>query len=152
MAAQIIQLDISRRQDTRSSYTGRQDQAGPLCSLKEHPSAGPHVPQFQFWTGASGDRYVHTIYPLLSCPVLPAGNFVLVHRDSHGACKPLAVGRTAHKAPSLNLAQIRHLAACLGANEVHAHLLADDTSTAKLVEYDISAQLFSTPQTSNARH
>ena len=39
---------------------------------------------FSYWTGISGRRYVHTVYSLLGCPVLPEANYVLVHRDAAG--------------------------------------------------------------------
>lgn len=96
------------------------------------------TPEFHFWTGASGRRYVHTIYSLIACPELPAGNFILVHRDAKtGSRRVLAIGRVGHQAQSLNLAEIRRRGAELGANEVHVHLLAETAKQSKLVEFDL---------------
>lgn len=101
-------------------------------SAEEHPDA-----RFQFWRGASGKRYVHTIYSLLECPELPAGNFILVRRDADGRRTVLVIGRLAHQAPSLNLAEIRQKGAQMGANEVHVHLLAETTQQSQQVECDL---------------
>ena len=48
--------------------------------------------RFHFWTGASGKRYVHTVYELLDCPALPAANYVLVRREPGARRKVLSIG------------------------------------------------------------
>ncbi|MDX2306934.1 MAG: hypothetical protein NW216_01715 [Hyphomicrobium sp.] len=97
--------------------------------------------RFHFWLGASGRRYVHTVYSLVECPAIPAGNYVLVHRDEDGRRQVLAIGRVGHQAASLNLADIRRRGAELGANEVHVHLLAASAKQSRMVETDLrSAQ------------
>jgi hypothetical protein len=93
--------------------------------------------RFHFWSGASGRRYVHTIYNLVECPALPQGNYVLVNRDALGSRTALSVGRLTHEASTLNLAEIRHQGSMLGANEVHVHLLAGTGKQSKLVEHDL---------------
>jgi len=93
--------------------------------------------RFCFWTGASGKRYVHTVYKLVDCPALPAGNYVLVRRGAKGRREILSVGRVTHSAPSLNLAEIRQRGAEIGADEVHVHLLAETPRLRKLVEFDL---------------
>ncbi|MEQ1577068.1 MAG: hypothetical protein ABL894_05380 [Hyphomicrobium sp.] len=93
--------------------------------------------RFHFWTGATGRRYVHTIYSLIECPALVSGNYVLVRRDDNGERTVLAIGSAAQQAASLNLADIRRRGAELGANEVHIHLLAGTSKASKLVEFDL---------------
>jgi hypothetical protein len=93
--------------------------------------------RFQFWTGASGKRYVHTVYNLLDCPALPAGNYILVKKSPSGQRSVLSIGRVTHQAPSLNLADIRRRGAEFGANEVHVHLLAGNAKQSKLIEFDL---------------
>lgn len=93
--------------------------------------------RFQFWTGASGKRYVHTIYSLIECPALPAGNYILVKRNEYGRRQVLTIGRTTHEAASLNLADIRQRGATLGANEVHVHLLAETAKQMQMIEFDL---------------
>lgn len=95
--------------------------------------------RFHFWSGASGQRYVHTIYSLIECPEMPAGNYVLVRRTPEGRRIALAIGRAVHAAASLNLAEIRQRGAQLGANEVHVHLLAESKSQSKLIEFDLKS-------------
>lgn len=94
---------------------------------------------FTFWTGHSGQRYVHTIYKLLECPDLPRATFVLVRRTAAGRMEPVYVGSVENDAGSLNLAQIRQAAAILGANEVHVHLLATTIEQRRAVEMDLEA-------------
>ena len=97
---------------------------------------------FQFWRGLSGRRYVHTIYDLVTCPRLPACTYVLVRRDASGTRHPLRIGTVSAQAWSLNLAEIRHRAAQLGANEVHAHLIAGDTETRSRIASDLQTGQF----------
>ncbi len=100
-------------------------------------TAGDLAGRFHFWSGASGRRYVHTVYSLIECPAVPAGNYILVHRDAEGRRLVLAVGRVGHAAGSLNLAEIRRRGAELGANEVHIHLLAPNAKQSRLIETDL---------------
>jgi len=97
---------------------------------------------FQFWRGASGRRYVHTIFDLIACPRLPACSYVLVRRDAAGNREPLRIGTVSAEAWSLNLAEIRHRAAQLGANEVHAHLIASEPATRARIAADLQAGQF----------
>jgi hypothetical protein len=105
---------------------------------------------FCFWSGASGDRYVHHIYSLIECPELPASNYVLVGRDDSGRRKVLHVGRTTNVAASLNLAEIRMRGAQLGACEVHVHLLAENDGHRRLVDLDLRTGLFADGQSRTA--
>jgi hypothetical protein len=98
---------------------------------------------FQFWCGASGQQYVHSVFGLIGCPELPRANYILVRREPSGRRTVLRVGRTAHDAASLNLAEIRHRGAKLGANEVHVHFLAANECERRTVEQDLRAGLFS---------
>lgn len=95
--------------------------------------------RFHFWSGASGRRYVHTVYDLLDCPEIPAANFLLVRRDASGQRSVLAIGHLKHNAASLNLAEIRYRGARLGANEVHVHLLAPSAEQRRVIELDLRA-------------
>ncbi len=162
MAAQIIQLN-DFRSNHRTIYTGSQPVGDPTTVSDSEPPkeidtapAAEHADvsntQFHFWTGASGRRYVHTTYSLMTCPELPDGNYILARVDAEGRRNALAVGRTTHRSQSLNLAEIRQHAAKLGANEVHVHLLASNAKHAKLIEYDIRASHFGAPAMSQAHH
>jgi hypothetical protein len=126
MSARIIELAAYKAQ--RASQV--EEVTPDVCETAE-------ASRFHFWTGASGRRYVHTVYELLECPPLPAANYVLVRRGQGARRKILAIGRVGEQAPSLNLAEIRQRGAELGADEVHVHLLAESAKLAKLVEFDL---------------
>ncbi|MDZ4843487.1 MAG: hypothetical protein SH859_15280 [Hyphomicrobium aestuarii] len=96
---------------------------------------------FQFWTGVSGARYVHSVYHLFECPPVEAANYVLVKRHEGGQRTVLAIGRAANVAASLNLAEIRQRASQLGANEVHVHLLAQGQDDSRRIEADLRGSL-----------
>ncbi|MCB1520340.1 MAG: hypothetical protein KDJ37_07175 [Hyphomicrobiaceae bacterium] len=98
--------------------------------------------RFRFWTGASGRRYVHTIYTLRDCPELSSGNFILVRREHDGQRTILNIGRLGGNAPTLNLAEIRQRGATLGANEVHVHLLAESSRDSQTIEFDLMSGHF----------
>lgn len=98
--------------------------------------------RFKFWSGASKERYVHTIYPLFDCPDLPAANYMLVRRNENGERSVLEIGHTHEQSSSENLAKVRHHAALLGANEVHVHYLPETKCDRALVELDLQAGQF----------
>lgn len=134
MGANIIQL---------AEIRARRSDKSPEQNALE--GGADFTERFHFWTGASGRRYVHTIYSLIDCPEIPAGNYVLVRREGRGRRSVLAVGRVESDAPSLNLAELRQKGALLGANEVHVHLLAGSPKHSLMVELDLrSGQV--TPQ------
>jgi len=125
MSARIIELAAFRAKRLRKAEA-------PAA-----PEKAVSANRFHFWTGASGKRYVHTVYELLECPPLPAANYVLVRREPGARRKVLCIGRVSNTAESLNLAEIRQRGAEVGADEVHVHLLADSAKLAKLVEFDL---------------
>lgn len=127
MGARIIQL---------AEVRARRSNRAPVASLGTDIESAD---RFHFWSGASGQRYVHSVYSLLECPEVPAANFLLVRRDAAGRRDVLAIGRLRHGAGSLNLAEIRQRGARLGANEVHVHLLAPSAAQRRVVEADLRA-------------
>jgi hypothetical protein len=106
------------------------------------PGSEPETQQFQFWSGASAQQYVHSVFSLIGCPELPRANYLLVRHHDGGQRTILRIGRTEHDAPSLNLAEIRHRGARLGANEVHVHFLAGSERQRRVVEFDLRAAHF----------
>ena len=105
---------------------------------------------FHYWRGASGRRYLHSVYSLVGCPALPQANFILVRRHEDGSREALCFGNTRDDAMSLNLARLRHEGAKIGANEVHIHLLADTAQARKFVESDLTAAHTRQPEASEA--
>lgn len=128
MGASVIHLAEVRAR--RSHSSAQRAIASPSAKLAE---------PFYFWSGASGQRYVHSVHSLIECPDVPASNYILVHRNHDGQRTVLAVGQATNEAPSLNLAEIRRRGARLGANEVHVHLLAKSAVDRSIIELDILA-------------
>ena len=102
-------------------------------------SEAPFAQAFHYWRGASGRRYLHSVFSLIACPALPRANYILVRRLDDGRRVALSFGQTKDDAASLNLAHLRHEGAKIGANEVHIHLLAEDSEGRALVEADLTA-------------
>lgn len=143
MSAQVVKFKpLKGRQDGTSA-------SGPdKASASVRPEPADCEPaSHQFWVGASGQRYIHSVHSLLQCPEVPMVTYLMVRRDESGGQIVLAAGRTSDQATSLNLAEIRRMGATLGANEVHVHMLATDARRAKIVEHDLrEAHIQGAPQ------
>lgn len=118
---------------TENAKWGPADEPALVCSEAAFAQA------FHYWRGASGRRYLHSVYTLIGCPALPQANYILVRRYADGSREALAFGQTKDDAVTLNLAHLRHEGAKCGANEVHLHLLAETGHDRTLVEADLSA-------------
>lgn len=95
----------------------------------------------RFWRGTSGHAYVHTVYSLRSCPAIPPASALLVRNLGQGqGLLVLKVLCLDDIAPSLNLAQIRHVGSNLGANEVHLHFAAGDQDALQTAAFDLAMQ------------
>lgn len=69
---------------------------------------------------SSGSAYTRTAYLLVECPPVAYGQrYILVGHGDGGRRSALGIGRALSGSETLNLAEIRHQAACLGATEVH---------------------------------
>ena len=92
--------------------------------------------RFWYWQGASGRKYIHSVYEPGSCPPLPGAVYVGVKRQ--GSMRiAVCVGRflplwDAHKAINAELS---------GFDELHVHLLASANGEAELVRADLSSAL-----------
>jgi hypothetical protein len=129
MPARILSLvGVSQRQPRGAP--------APVAPCR-HPDA-----RFHFWRGASGRRYVHSVYDLITCPPLPEAIYVLARRDRNGRCVALQAACACSNVPSLNLARIRQRGATLGANEVHVHFLAVADEQRQLILCDLRAGQF----------
>jgi hypothetical protein len=122
--------------ETEMSHCGPADEAALVCAEACFDQA------FHYWRGASGRRYLHSVYTLIGCPGLPRASYILVRRWDDGSRTPLAFGQTKDDAISLNLAHLRHQGAKLGANEVHIHLLAETPEERANVEGDLTEAHF----------
>ena len=92
--------------------------------------------RFWYWHGASGKRYIHSVYVADQCPPLPGAVYVAVRRRGD-VREAVAVGRLSKIwdvqqgiTGGLDLQQ-------LGAEELHVHLLAREEEAADAVAADL---------------
>jgi hypothetical protein len=123
----------TRKVEVEKAHWDLADEPALVCSEAAFAQA------FHYWRGASGQRYLHSVYSLIGCPALPRANYILVRRYDDGTRAALAFGQTRDETASLNLAHLRHQGAKCGANEVHIHLLADTADARTRVEADLLA-------------
>jgi hypothetical protein len=122
-----------RKVEVEGNQWGPADEPALVCSEAAFDQA------FHYWRGASGRRYLHSVYTLIGSPALPRANYILVRRYHNGTRVALAFGQTKDDAVTLNLAHLRHEGAKIGANEVHIHLLAETAEDRAEVEADLTA-------------
>src|SRR4029077_8353939 len=56
------------------------DEFGPAAEPALVCSEAAFAQAFHYWRGASGRRYLHSVYSLIGCPALPRANYILVRR------------------------------------------------------------------------
>ena len=97
---------------------------------------GEAEPRFWYWHGASGRRYIHSIYAPDALPPLPGATYVAVRRI--GAMRTaIAVGRFSvfwDEAIGREYQAYWHQ---IGADEVHVHLLGRDEATTRAIADDL---------------
>jgi hypothetical protein len=87
--------------------------------------------RFWYWQGASGRRYIHTVYAACACPPLSGAVFVAVKRI--GALRVvLDMGL---------LAAGGELRVPRGCDEIHVHLLSGSRAEAEAILADLKAGL-----------
>jgi hypothetical protein len=97
-------------------------------------------PRFWYWHGASGRRYIHSVYRPETCPPLPGAVYVAV-RSVGNLRTVLGAGRFAGLWDvNLPVDNAAHWAS-LGANEIHVHLLSRDETEARRIAGDLRAAL-----------
>jgi hypothetical protein len=89
----------------------------------EAPSDPAIKDRFWYWTGASGRRYIHSVYAVDDCPPLPGAIFVLVKR--YGVMRTVVgIGRFSPFWDGARHGMGTKGLALADADEVHVHLLA----------------------------
>jgi hypothetical protein len=101
--------------------------------------------RFWYWTGKSGQKYIHSVYDLDACPRLPGAVYVAVKRLGQ-VRTAVAVGRFApFWDKTLGLDDVAKLES-LGADEVHVHLLARSPDMAEAIKLDLASALGDKPR------
>jgi hypothetical protein len=105
-----------------------------------HSGGTETEPRFWYWHGASGRRYIHSVYRPETCPPLPGAVFLAV--KSLGNLRTvLGAGRFAgFWDVNIPAGDAAHWAG-LGANEIHVHLLGRDETEARRIADDLRAAL-----------
>ena len=116
-----------------------QIQGSPISITFPHGSVDNE--RFWYWRGASGKKYIHSIYAGDACPPLPGAIYVAVRRIGH-LRTAVAVGRFS---PLWDGAFSEF--AGIDADEIHVHLLAHDNSAANAVLGDLQAAFGESRQT-----
>ena len=97
----------------------------------------PPAPLSQIWRGASAKPYRCVVHSLLTCPRMVDALYILVRVREDGVRSVLHIARTRHRHGSLNLAEVRHLGAKLGASEIHIHLGGASDDERRVIENDL---------------
>jgi hypothetical protein len=102
----------------------------------DFPSDPDFKDRFWYWTGASGRKYIHSVYGLEDCPPLPGAIYVAVSREGPlrlvmgiGRFTPFWDGPLGER----ELASLRRQ----GVDEIHVHLLAKSPAVADAVLEDL---------------
>lgn len=90
--------------------------------------------RFWYWHGASGKKYIHSIYPATCCPPLPGAIYVAVRRAG-SVRTAVAVGRVPNFQACAMDASL--MPRDEGATEIHVHLLANDPLNAAAILQDL---------------
>jgi hypothetical protein len=100
------------------------------------PSDPDFKDRFWYWTGASGRKYIHSVYGLDECPPLPGAIYVAVSREGPlrlvvglGRFTPFWDGHLGER----DLSALRRQ----GVDEIHVHLLAKSPEVAEAILEDL---------------
>jgi hypothetical protein len=105
--------------------------------LTTEDCAEPEI-QFWYWRGASGRKYIHSIYEPSNCPPLPGAVYVAVKRLGKTRAA-VAVGRFNNVLDKARQAEERLRLFRLGTDEIHVHLLAKSADDADAIYRDLQA-------------
>ena len=95
--------------------------------------------EFEWWPGRSGCRWITTVHPLFHNFSAQPAVYLMVRRDTDGSRYPLYIGQT----ENLRRRMMEHTkdklmrAYRLGANELHAHYIAEREGDRITIETDL---------------
>jgi len=95
--------------------------------------------RFWYWRGASGKRYIHSIYSPQDCPPLPGAIYLTVRKTANNKRRVVEIGRFEDSwdhVAKLGL-QTNDEFNCI--DEIHVHLLAKSEDNAQEVAMDLEA-------------
>ncbi len=89
--------------------------------------------RFWYWRGASGKKYIHSVYAADSCPPLPGAIYVAVRRI--GSLRTVIGINRFSPFWDGSFSALENL----DADEIHVHLLARDNTAAETILADLKA-------------
>ncbi len=96
----------------------------------------PQEDRFWYWYGASGTRYIHSVYGIDSAPLLPGAVYIAARRIDERTCQAVACG-TITPAEIADAARFFAMLRNAGAEELHVHLLASCPAEAAQIRRDL---------------
>jgi hypothetical protein len=110
-------------------------EAEPLAALADEPLS----PRFCAWRGASGRRYIASVYPARACPAYCDAALIAVAVQSDGRRRIVALADTG-PFPEPIVARLAQTAAPFsGRLELHLHLLAETAAERRAALDDLAA-------------
>jgi len=104
--------------------------------------------RFYYWLGASGERYLHTVFPIDADFHCAGANLMIVRHEPNGERFALFVGQVGQLSPR----EIDHLRTYQGANEQHFHLMAMGDDAVKKIATDLSNRHLPDEETDSKPH
>jgi len=96
--------------------------------------------RFCYWRGQSGKRYIHSVYPLGTCPPLPGAVYIAVRRNG-GSLSAVSIGRFPAMLDRSAVESLRRRLGVMGVSEIHVHLLAKGEYEAEAIKADLERVL-----------
>jgi hypothetical protein len=104
------------------------------------PSDPAFKDRFWYWRGASGRKYIHSVYALEDCPPLPGAIYVAVRRQGN-LRTVMAVGRFMPFWDNVVTGRSLDRLHASGVNEIHVHLLAKSPDQCESILVDLEDSL-----------
>jgi len=110
-------------------------EAEPLAALADEPLS----PRFCAWRGASGRRYIASVYEARACPAYCDAALIAVVADPEGKRRIVALADTGAFPEPVVARLAQTLASAAGRLEFHLHLLAETAAERRAALDDLAA-------------
>ena len=106
--------------------------------------------RFWYWQGASGRKYIHSVYAFGRCPPLPGAIYLAVRRDGNSRLA-VGIGRFAPFWDGPLSGQGTRALVESGVDEIHVHLLAKSPVVAEAILADLKHAFDGEPSSEPSR-
>jgi hypothetical protein len=104
------------------------------------PSDPAFKDRFWYWRGASGKKYIHSVYAVDDCPPLPGAIYLAVRRQGN-LRTVMALGRFMPFWDNVVTGRSLNRLCASGVNEIHVHLLAKSPDQCEAIVTDLEGAL-----------